>query len=88
MNFYRLKEVSCKKIDSGRHTRWPRERGAPRKVGRALHPRGSLVSFPDGFLFSYFLKYSKMEKNCYLNSFGVDLLTLPHTYSFSESETF
>ena len=30
--------------------------------GRALHPGGSLVSLPDYFLFSYFLKYSKTEK--------------------------
>ena len=43
----------------------PTRKGAPRVVGRALHPRGRLVSFPDYFLFSYFLKYSKMEKNCY-----------------------
>ena len=43
-----------------------RQGGAPRGVGRALHPRARLVSFPDLFLFSYFLKkYSKMEKNCY-----------------------
>ena len=42
-----------------------RQGGAPRGVGRALHPRGRLVSFPDYFLFSYFLKYSKTEKNCH-----------------------
>ena len=62
--------------------------GAPWGVGCALHPCGSLVSFPEYFLFSYFLKYSKTEKNCHWNCFGVGLLTVPHSYSFSESETF
>ena len=38
-------------------------RGAHEAGGRTLHPRGRLVSFPDYFLFSYFLKYSKTEKN-------------------------
>ena len=64
MNFYRPKEVSCKKTESGEHTRCPRGRGAPRGVGHALHPRGGLVSFPDCFLFVYFSKYSKTEKYC------------------------
>ena len=36
--------------------------GAPSRGGRALHPRGGLVSFPDFFLFFYFSKYSKTEK--------------------------
>ena len=27
MNFYGPKEVSCKKTESGEHTRWPRGRG-------------------------------------------------------------
>ena len=62
--------------------------GAPRGVGRALHPRGALVSFPDYYLFFYFSKYSKTEKYCLKNCFGVGLLTVPHTYSFSEFETF
>ena len=88
MNFYRPKEVSCKKTESGEHTRCPRGRGAPSRVGRALHSRGALVSFPDCFLFFYFSKYSKTDKNCHWNCFGVGLLTVPHTYSFSESETF
>ena len=65
MNFYRPKYVSCKKTESGEHTRCPRGRGRAQGVGRALHPRGGLVSFPDYLLFSYFLKYSKTEKNCY-----------------------
>ena len=59
MNFYRPKEVLYKKTESGEHMRCPRGRG------RALHPRGRLVSFPDYFLFSCFLKYSKTEKNCH-----------------------
>ena len=62
--------------------------GAPRGVGHALHPRGGLVSFPDCHLFFYFSKYSKTEKYCLKNCFGIGLLTVPHTYSFSESETF
>ena len=36
--------------------------GAPRGVGRALHPRGGLVSAPDCYLFFYFSKYPKTEK--------------------------
>ena len=86
--FGRKKECVVAGI-SGGEPPWAHEAGgAPRGVGRALHPRGCLVSFPDYFLFSYFLKYSKTEKNCHLNYFGVGLLTIPHTYSFSESERF
>ena len=62
--FYRPKEVSCKKTESGEHTRCPRGRGRAQGVGRALHPCGRLMSFLDYFLFSYFLKYSKTEENC------------------------
>ena len=65
MNFYRPKYVSCKKTGSGGHTRCSRGRGAHPGVGRALHPRGGLVSFPDCFLFFCFSKYSKTEKNCH-----------------------
>ena len=81
MNFYRPKYVSCKKTESGRHTRRSRGRG------RAHHPREALVSFPGCYLFFYFSKYSKTGKYCLKNCFGVGLLTVPHTYSFSESET-
>ena len=88
MNFYVPKEVSCKKMESGERTRCPRGRGRAQGVGCASHPRGSLVSFPDCFLFSYFSKYSKTEKNCHQNCFGVGLLTVPRTYSFLESEMF
>ena len=89
MNFYRPKYVSCKKTESGRHMRCSRGRGArPGGEGRTLHPRGALVSFPDWFLFFYFSKYSKAEKYCLKNYFGVGLLTVPHTYSFSKSKTF
>ena len=59
MNFYRPKYVLCTKMESGEHTRCPRGRG------RALHPHGALVSFPDNFLFVYFSKYSKMKKYCH-----------------------
>ena len=65
INFYRPKYVSCTKTESGEHTRCPRGRGASRGVGRALHPRGGLVSFPDRFLFFYFSKYSKRKKKCH-----------------------
>ena len=58
MNFYRPKYVTCKKTESGRHTR------CSRGSGRAHHPHGALVSFPDCYLFFYFSKYSKMEKYC------------------------
>ena len=88
MNFYRPKYVMCKKIESGRHTRCPRGRGAhPVRVG-APPPSWRLVSFPDYFLLSKNLKYSKTDRTCHQNCFGVGLLTVPHTYSFSESETF
>ena len=66
----------------------PMRQGCAQGVGRAHHPRGALVSFPDCYLFFYFSKYSKTEKYCLKNCFGVGLLTVPHTYSFSESETF
>ena len=82
VNFYRPKYVSCKKTESGGHTRSSRGREC------SLHPRGALVSFPNYCLFFYFSKYSKTEKYCLKNCFGVGLLTVPHTYSFSESETF
>ena len=88
MNFYRPKYVLCKKTESGEHTRCPGGRGVPSKDGRALHPRGGLVSFPDCYLIFYFSKYSKTEKYCLKNYFGIGLLTIPHTYSFPESETF
>ena len=82
MIFYLPKYILCKRTESGRHTRCSRGRG------RAHHPCGALVSFPDCYLFFYFSKYSKTEKYCLKNCFGVGLLTVPHTYSFSESETF
>ena len=82
MNFYRPKYVTCKKTESGRHTRCSRGRG------HAHNPRGALLSFPYCYLFFYFSKYSKTEKYCLKNCFGVSLLTVPHTYSFSESEMF
>ena len=88
MNFYRPKYVSCKKTESGRHTRCSRGRGRAQR-GRARPPPswGPCV-LPDCYLFFYFSKYSKTEKYCLKNCFGVGLLTVPHTYSFSESETF
>ena len=88
MNFYRPKYISCKETESGGHTRCSRGRGRSQGVGRALHPRGGLVSSPDCYLFFYFSKYSNTEKYCLKNCFGVGLLTVPHTYSFSESGTF
>ena len=67
MNFYRPKYIMCKKTESGKHTRCSRGRG------RALHPRGALVSFPDCYLFFYFSKYSKTAKYCLKNCFRVGL---------------
>ena len=64
----------------------PRRQGArPVRVG----PPSTLVeaSCPSRTA-SYFSNYSKTEKYCLKNFFGVGLLTVPHTYSFSESETF
>ena len=42
-----------------------RHEGAPRKGGRARHPRGGLVSFPHYFFLPKILKYSKTDKNCH-----------------------
>ena len=88
VNFYRPKYISCKKTESRRHMRSSRGRGRAQGVGHALHPREALVPFPDCYLIFYFSKYSETEKYCLKNCFGVGLLTVPHTYSFSESETF
>ena len=89
MIFFLHERLHVAKDGHQRATRGPtRQGGAPRGVGRALHPRGGLVSSPDYYLFFYFSKYSKMDKYCLKNCFGVGLLTVPHTYSFSESETF
>ena len=61
-NFYRPKEVSCKKT-SPKSTQGAHEAGGmPRRVGCASHPRGGLVSLLICFLFSYFIKYSKRKK--------------------------
>ena len=87
MNFYRPKYVTCKKTESGRHMRCPRDRGVPSRGG-ALHSRGSLVSLSDYFFLPKILKYSKTDKNCHWSGFEVGLLTAPHTYTFSESGTF
>ena len=81
MNFYRPKYVSCKKTESGERTRCPRGRGRAQGVGRALHPRGGLVSFPDCFLFFYFSKYSKTEKKMPLELFW-SRFTYRTTYLF------
>ena len=62
MNFYRPKYMSCKKTEFREHMRCPRGRGRAQGVGRALHPCGALVSFPECFLFFYFSKYSKRRK--------------------------
>ena len=81
MNFYQTKYVSCKKTESGRHTRCSRGRGAPTTlVGPSCPSRTATYFF-------YFSKYSKTEKYCLRNCFGVGLLTVLHTYSFLESET-
>ena len=88
MNFYQPKYVTCKKPESGRHTRCPRDRGA-RPIGGARPPLSWEPRVPFGLLLSsYFSKYSKTEKYCLKNCFGVGLLTVPHTYSFLESEAF
>ena len=88
MNFYRPKEVLCNKTESGGHTRWPQGRGHA-QGGRARPPPlwWPRVSFGLLLIFLIF-KYSKTEKIYHWKRFGAGLLTVPHTYSFSESETF
>ena len=53
MNFYRPKYVTCKKTESRRHTRWPRDRGtrpggvgAPSTLVEALCPSRTTSFFP------------------------------------------
>ena len=65
----------------------PMRQGA-RPTGGALLSRGSLVSLSDYFFLPKNLKYSKTDKNCHWSCFGVGLLTIPHTYTFSESGSF
>ena len=63
-------------------------RQGARPGGRARPPPSWTPRVSFGLLLIFlFFTYSKTEKNCYLSSFGVGLLTVPHTYSFSESET-
>ena len=65
MNFYRPKYVTCKKTESGEHMRCPRDMGArPVRVG-APSTLVEASSFPDYFLLSKILKYSKTEENCH-----------------------
>ena len=49
MNFYRPKEVSCKKTESGGHTRCPRGRGHA-QGGRARPPPSWMPRVPFGLL--------------------------------------
>ena len=60
----------------------PVEGGAPSTLVGASCP------FRTTFFFLKFLNNPKLIKNCHWSCFGVGLLTVPHTYSFSESETF
>ena len=46
MNFYRPKYISCKKTESGGHTRCSRGRGRAQGVERAHHPRGQVAAPP------------------------------------------
>ena len=85
VNFYRPKYVSCKKTESGRHMRC--SRGREHAQGGRARPPPSCPSRTAAY-FSIFSKYSKTEKYCLKNCFGVGLLTAPHTYSFSGSGTF
>ena len=87
MNFYRPKGVLHKKMESIGHTRWEQAIGV--RLGGRTRPPGLS---PPRALFRLLLiflifKYSKTKKNCHWKCFGVGLLTVPHTYSFSESET-
>ena len=87
-NFYRPKYISCKKTESGRHTRCSRGRGRAQGGWARPPPLWGPRVLPGLLLLFYFSKYSKTEKYCLKNCFGVGLLTVPHTYSFLESGTF
>ena len=60
MNFYRPKEVSCTKTESGEHTRCPR--GRRRAQGDRVHPPPS-CPFRTASYFSIFLNIPKRRKN-------------------------
>ena len=64
MNFYRPKEVSCKKTESGGHTRCPRGRGHA-QGGRARPPPSWMPRVLSGLLliFLFFLNIPKRRKN-------------------------
>ena len=62
MIFYRPKEVSCKKTESGEHTRCPQGRGRTQGVGRALHPRDASCPSRTTSYFPNFLNIPKRRK--------------------------
>ena len=89
MNFYRPKYVTCKKTESWRHTRCPRDRGArPVRVGApSTLVEASCPSWTTSF-FLKFLNIPKLVKIAFRIVLESCLLTVPHTYSFLEFETF
>ena len=63
MNFYRPKYVTCKKTESGRHTRCPRDRGArPVRVGAPSTLVEASCPSRTASYFSIFLNIPKRRK--------------------------
>ena len=56
MNFYRPKEVLCKKTEFGGHTRWPQGRGAPSTLVVSSCIFQTAINFPN------FLNIPKQRK--------------------------
>ena len=63
MNFYQPKYITCKKAESGRHTRCPRDRGArPVRVGAPSTIVGASCPFRTTSFFLKFLNNPKLIK--------------------------
>ena len=60
MNFYRPKYVTCKKTESGRHTRWPRDRGAC--PGRVSAPSTLVEASCPSWTASFFPNFLNIPK--------------------------
>ena len=60
MNFYRPKYVTCKKTESGRHMRWPQDKGA--HPGRVGTPSTLVVASCPSRITSCFPKFLNIPK--------------------------
>ena len=82
-NFYLAEQAYERKTESGRRTTGPQGNTARPRGGRALLPCDLLMGPLGCFLFLYFFLYSKTDRNNFYGIFGVGLLTVSRTSSFS-----